>query len=69
MTTPPNNLGLNTDLGGATQNLDQTVNQTLDNVGGELGNPSLGNQVGQGLNQTTNDLLGQRRVTEQLLNP
>ena len=63
-------LGVDADLGGlhnVTQQLDQTVNDTLNNVGGVLGNPNLGNQVSSGVNNVTSPVLGQGGLTDQLL--
>ena len=55
-------LGLDTNLSGATgpltRQLDQTVNGTLNNVGGVVGKPHLGDQVGQTVNGLTGGLLG-----------
>jgi hypothetical protein len=66
-------LGIDAPLGEAfrpiTGPLDETLNDTLNNVGGLLGNPDLGDQVTQGLNQTTNALLGPGGLTDRLLNP
>ena len=54
-------LGLDLPLGdltdGVTGPLDKTINDTLNNAGGGLGNPKLGNQVNGTLNETTNGLL------------
>lgn len=65
------NLGLNLPLGDATNGLtgplDQTVNDTLNNVGGALGNPNLGNQVGGAVNNATNGLLGPKSAVNDLL--
>ena len=47
--------------------LDQNVNDALNNVGGLLGNPNLGNQVTQGLNNIGGKLLGPGGLTDQLL--
>jgi hypothetical protein len=55
--------------GGLTGPLDQTVNDTLNNVGGAVGNPNLGNQVNGAVNNVTNGLLGPKSATNQLLNP
>jgi hypothetical protein len=60
------NLGLNLPLGDATNNvtgpIDNTVNDALNNVGGALGNPNLGDQVTGSLNNATNNLLGPNGV-------
>jgi len=59
------NLGLDVPLGDltnqVTQPLDRTLNKTLNDVGGVVGNPKLGDQVGSGVNGLTgkvNDLTG-----------
>jgi hypothetical protein len=65
------NLGLDLPLNEVTDNitgpLDSTINSTLNNVGGLLGNPNLGDQVSNGLNSTTQNLLGEGGLTDQLL--
>jgi hypothetical protein len=65
------NLGLDLPLNEVTDNitepLDNTLNNTLNNVGGLLGNPNLGDQVTSGLNSTTQNLLGEGGLTDQLL--
>lgn len=43
---------------GLTDQVDQTVTGTLDGVGGAIGNPDLGQQVGGTLNDVTGGLLG-----------
>jgi hypothetical protein len=55
--------------GGLTGPLDQTANDTLNNVGGALGNPNPGNQVGGAVNNVTNGLLGPKGAVDELLNP
>jgi hypothetical protein len=66
-------LGLDVPLdevtGPITGPLDQTINDTLNNVGGALGNPNLGNQVTDGVNNITNGVLGRDGVVGNLLNP
>jgi hypothetical protein len=65
------NLGLDVPLTDATnpiiKPLDDTLNHTLNNVGGLLGNPGLGDQVTGSLNDVTNALLGEGGLTDQLL--
>jgi hypothetical protein len=65
------NLGLDAPLGDLTRPitgpLDETLNDTLNNVGGLLGNPDLGDQVTTGLSQTTGALLGPGGLTDQIL--
>jgi hypothetical protein len=48
--------------------LDETINDTLNNVGGLLGNPDLGDQVARGVNETTAALLGPGGLADRLLN-
>jgi hypothetical protein len=59
-------LGLDLPLDDATRPitdpLDQTLNDTLNGVGGVLGNPDLGTQVTDGLNRTTNAILGPGQI-------
>jgi hypothetical protein len=66
-------LGLDLPLDDATSGLtgppDQTVNDTLNNVGGAVGNPNLGNQVGGAVNNVTNGPLEPKGTVDQLLNP
>jgi len=56
-------LGLNLGLGGLTEDitgpLDKTVNNTVNGVGGLLGDPKLGDKVNSTANGLTNGLLGQ----------
>lgn len=65
------NLGIDVPLGDATNQvtgpLDTALNNTLNNVGGLLGNPNLGDQVSHTLNTVTNALLGPGGLTDQLL--
>jgi hypothetical protein len=67
------NLGLDVPLDDATSGLtgplDQTVNDTVKNVGGALGNPNLGNQVGGAVDNVTDGLLGPKGAVDQLLEP
>jgi hypothetical protein len=55
-------LGLGGNLSGTTgpltRPLDDTVNQTLNGVGGAVGQPGLGDDVGRTVNQITGRLLG-----------
>jgi hypothetical protein len=60
---------LNDIAGGLTGPLDQGVNDTLNNVGGAVGNPNLGNQVGGAVNNVTNGVLGPKGAVDELLNP
>jgi hypothetical protein len=64
------NLGVNTDTSGI-QNIvkpvDDTVNNTLNNVGGIVGNNHLGEDVNNTVTGVTNGLLGPGGVTDQLL--
>lgn len=64
-------LGIDVPLDEATNQvtgpLDQAVNNTLNNVGGLLGNPNLGDQVSHTLNSVTNSLLGPGGLTDQIL--
>jgi hypothetical protein len=55
--------------GDLTGPVDQTGNDTLNDVGGAVGNPNLGNDVNGAVNNVTNGLLGPKGVTDQLLNP
>ena len=65
------NLGLEIPVGEVTAPitgpLDETVRGTLNNVGGLLGNPDLGDDVTRGLNNVTNALLGEGGLTDQIL--
>lgn len=65
------NLGLNLPLGDLTQGLtgplDKTINDTVNGVGGLLGDNKLGDKVTGGLNKTTGGLLGPGGVTDSLL--
>ena len=65
------NLGIDVPLDDATNEvtgpLDNAVNNTLNNVGGLLGNPNLGDDVTRSLNEVTNALLGQGGLTDALL--
>jgi hypothetical protein len=65
------NVGLDLPLGEGTKPLtepiDQTVNDSLNDVGGVVGNDQLGNQVTGALNETTDGLLGQGGLTDKLL--
>lgn len=65
------NLGIDVPLDEATNEvtgpLDSAVNDTLNNVGGLLGNPNLGDQVNHGLNNVTNALLGDGGLADQIL--
>lgn len=64
-------LGLDTNLsgatGGLTRSLDDTLGHTLNGVGGLLGRPHLGDNVGRTGNQLTNRLLGDQGLTGRLL--
>ena len=55
------NLGLDAPLGdltrGVTEPVDKTLNQTLNGVGGLIGNPKLGDEVNSGVNGVTGKLL------------
>ena len=55
------NVGVDAPLTGltrdVTQPLDKTLNQTLNGVGGAVGNPKLGDQVGAGVDDVTKNLL------------
>ena len=64
-------LGITAPLGDlarpVTDPLDETLNDTLNGVGGLLGNPELGDQVARGVNETTAALLGPGGLTDRLL--
>lgn len=61
------NLGLGNATNGVTQQVDNTVRGTLNNAGGLLGNPHLGDQTTDALNNLTNGLIGQGGLTDHLL--
>lgn len=65
------NLGLNLPLTDLTQGLtgplDKTLNDTVNGLGGVLGDPKLGNKVTNGVSNATNGLLGQGGLTDSLL--
>lgn len=64
-------LGLDLPLAGVTENLttplDRTLSGTLNRVGGAVGNPRLGDQVGSTVNGLTGSLLGPGGLTDGLL--
>lgn len=64
-------LGLDTRLadtaGPLAETLDETVAGTLNQVGGLLGNPRLGDQASQGIGATADGLLGEGGLTDRLL--
>jgi hypothetical protein len=65
------NLGIDVPLDDATNQvtgpLDNTLYNTLNNVGGLLGNPNLGDQVTTSLNNVSNALLGEGGLTDSIL--
>jgi len=50
-----------------TDEVDQALNDTLNNVGGAVGQPNLGNDVSDTLRGLTDGLIGREGLTEQLL--
>jgi hypothetical protein len=62
-------LPLSDTTGGLTGPLDQGVDDTLNNVGGALGNPNLGNDATNGVNNVTDGVLGPKGAVDQLLTP
>lgn len=66
-TDPVVDLPLTDVTDGVTGPVDQGVNQALNDVGGVLGNPRLGDQVSDGVNELGDRLLGPGGATDQLL--
>lgn len=66
-------VGLDTNLSGMTRGmtrpLDDTLNRTLNGVGGMVGQPHLGDRLGQAANELGNRLIGDQGLTGQLLGP
>jgi len=62
-------LGLGDLTGGLTGPIDKTLNDTLNGVGGLLGDRTLGNRTNKALNDTANSLLGPGGVGDRLLQP